>query len=644
MRKLKNTALAATAFVAMGAAAAVKLPAYIGDNMVLQQNTAITIPGKATPGAKVTASPSWGNAVTAKADADGNFTVKLPTPAAGGPFSITFDDGDAITIGNILAGEVWLCSGQSNMEFPVSGWTNVMDAERVIATANHPDIRLLQVHKNISTAPLDDVTFNGGGWMECNSASIPEFSAVAYFYACELARELGVPVGVIDSTWGGTPAEAWTPYEYVKAVPGFEADAADLEAAGGDAEKMKQIYEAKRDAWMKRVTADKRDASMTEFNGGKADWGAMPVPANWETTVLPGFDGVVWLQHTLDVPAAWAGKEIALHLGAIDDQDLTYFNGEKVGEGYGYNVHRTYTVPANLVKEGKSVITIVITDTGGEGGITGNVSDIYAECMGQREALAGEWAYMVAADFNKYGPQPRSIYSSSYPTVLYNAMINPLRNLPIKGCIWYQGCANVGADEQYAKLVPQMVRGWREKFNNPGMPFYFVQLAGFLAPNYCQPESQWAALRNAQTSVLDLDNTGMAVAIDLGNPVDIHPKDKQNVAHRLAILARNKTYGQDVACEAPRCVGSKVSGNKMVLTFDGDVHSTTAAALGFMLGDKSGLWQQATASVGKDGRTVTLTAPAIKKPVAARYNWADYPNGNLYSCDNLPVAPFATDK
>lgn len=636
--------LTISAIAAAGATAAVKLPAYIGNNMVLQQNTRINIPGVATPGATVKVTPSWGKTVSAKADADGKFTVTLATPAAGGPFSIIFDDGEALNVENILAGEVWLCSGQSNMEMPLAGWGQIMDFQTEIAKANNPNVRLIQVHKNVSTAPLETIDFNGGGWMECTSQTVPEFSAVAYLYARELADKLGVPVGVIDTTWGGTSLEAWTPLEYLESVPGFDDEKADLKEANGDVDRMRQINETRYNKWKSTLTEGSKVASKDVYHKGEEGWGEMNLPGNWESSVLPGFDGIVYLQRTLDIPASWAGKDIVLHFPGVDDEDITYFDGKEIARGWGWNSERAYKVPADMVKAGRSLITMVITDTGGEGGIYGDASKLYAECDGERKSLAGKWDYMVSSDFGKFPPAPMQISSSNYPTVLYNAMVNPLRNFPIKGCIWYQGCNNVGRADQYAAMFPQMVTAWREKFNNPDMPFYFVQLAGYLAPRFCQPESDWAALRNAQLSVLNLDNTGVAAAIDLGNPGDIHPKNKQEVARRLSLLARNKTYGQDVACEAPKCISSKTSGDKMTLTFDGPVHATSAAALGFILGDKAGNWKPATAEISNDGRTITLSAPGIKKPVAARYDWADYPNGNIYSSDNLPVVPFATDK
>lgn len=633
-----------TAFTSMAMDAKVQLPSYLTDNMVLQQNTSINLPGITSPGAKVTVTPSWGKAVKTVADADGNFSVTLTTPEAGGPFSITFDDGDTLTLNNLLSGEVWICSGQSNMEMPIAGWGKVMDYEKEIALANNPNIRLLQVRKNISTTPLETVDFNGGGWMECTSQTVPEFSACAYFFARELADKLGVPVGVIDTTWGGTPAEAWTPQEYLQEVPGFENELADIQETSGDMTKMRRLYEARYNARKELIAQNQKDFTVHVYHKGESGWNKMPVPANWETTVLPGFDGVIYMQYEIDIPDSWADKPLTVHFPAIDDEDITYFNGKEIGRTSGYNLERDYTVPAEFVKEGKGLITVIVTDTGGEGGICGNPTKLYAECGGKRVSLNGDWDYAIANDYTDFPPLPVSVDSPNYPTVLYNAMINPIRNLPVKGAIWYQGCANVGRADQYAVLFPQMVKSWRDKLDNPEMPFYFVQLAGYLAPNSCQPDSEWAALRNSQLSVLDLPHTGVAAAIDLGNPGDIHPKNKQEVARRLSLLARNKTYGQNVKCEAPRCVATKVSGDKITLTFSEPVHSTSSAILGFIIGNKEGHWAQATGSISADGKEITLTAPGIDKPMAARYDWADYPMGNLYGEADLPVVPFATGK
>ena len=299
-----NITLVLTALLTFGSIKAeITLPHYITDNMIVQQNSTLKIKGKAHPKSEVDITTGWSNKkLTAHTDKDGNFTATLDTPKAGGPYSIIFKDKDGIkTIENVLSGEVWLCSGQSNMEFPVQGWTTVMDYDRAIATAHHPDIRLLQVRKTTSFSPCEDVEVNGDGWQICSSASMADFSAIAYFFAQELADKLKVPVGVIDTTWGGTPAEAWTSAEALGAVPGFEAELADMKAADYQAEGIKTSYQSRMSQWMKGATAATESFDKGTLQSGNR-WSKINVPGYWEQSVLPEFDGIVWLQKSIDIP------------------------------------------------------------------------------------------------------------------------------------------------------------------------------------------------------------------------------------------------------------------------------------------------------------------------------------------------------
>lgn len=442
--------------------AKIKLPNYITDNMIVQQNSVMKIVGSAASDSKVTVWAAWdSNPRQTKADKEGKFEILLPTPAAGGPYSIIIADKDSkVKIGNVLSGEVWLCSGQSNMEFPVEGGSSVMDADHVVSTARNPDIRLLQVKRGTSLALMDDIEVNMGGWVEA-APNTMDFSAIAYFYAKELRDSLRVPVGVIDATWGGTPAEAWTSSEYLKDISGLE-----------------------------------------------------------------------------------------IHKHQEENR----------------------------------------------------------EC----------------------------------PSVLYNAMIHPLRDFKVKGVLWYQGCNNVGRAKQYEPLFQSLIKNWRNLWGED-FPFYFVQLAGYRAPQAVQPDSEWAALRNAQSKALQLPNTAMISAIDLGNPGDIHPREKQTVAHRLALTALGRDYGFNTNYRAPLCISTKNKGDRIILEFDDDLTATSSTVLGFIIGDINGNFDQAI--VKKiDNCTLELYSPMVKKPICARYNWADFPNGNLYSRHGIPVAPFATDK
>ncbi len=568
MDKLILLLLISTAFVV--AQAKVVLPSYITDNMVVQRNSVMKITGHASSGSKVNVIAGWDSrSREVKADSEGKFDISLDTPDAGGPYSIIIADKDSkVKVGNVLSGELWLCSGQSNMEFPVEGWTSLMDADHVVSTARNPDIRLLQVKKRVAFSPQDDIETNMGGWVEA-APNTMDFSAIAYLYAKELRDSLKVPVGVIDATWGGTPAEAWTSYGILKGVPGFEGELSAMESCGFDASRLRENYEKEMGVWMK--LAQKGGEEIRP--GDKLTGNVFPADYFERIGFGNGFDGIVWVQKEIDVPAEDAGKPMTLKLGAIDDEDVTYLNG---------------------------------------------------------------------VDFSSLPKKPASIEGSSYPTVLYNAMIHPLRNLPIKGVLWYQGCANVGRAEQYEPLFKSLINNWRDTWDSE-FPFYFVQLAGWLAPQSVQPDSEWAALRNAQSKALQLPNTAMVSAIDLGNPGDIHPRDKQTVAHRLALTALGRDYGFDTNYKAPQCISMQKMGNKIVLKFDDDLTVTSVAILGFIIGNADGDFDQAVARMA-DSRTLELYSPLVKKPVCVRYDWADFPNGNLYSLHGIPVAPFATDK
>lgn len=636
--KLEHTAPQGGVSSYKTSAGSIVLPRIYTDNMVLQRNSVVTIPGIASPGSKVVLKADWLSApLSAVTGGNGKFTLKLPTPDCGGPYTIVLNDGHGEKVlQNILIGEVWLCSGQSNMEFPIRGdWARVADADRVVADMGRPSLRLLQIKNTTSLTPLDDASVEYG-WVESSPAA-ESFSAIGYLYGRMLQDSLEVPVGVIDATWGGTTVEAWTPREALKGVPGFEyyyelSGGKDRETALSETE-VRRTYEA---------SGDKRPAypfDKSRIQTGKT-WGKMPVPSLWEDNALPGFDGIVAMQFELNLPKEAAGKDLLLCLGAVDDMDRTYFNGIPVGSCHIHDLAREYKVDGSLVKAGGNVITVEVVDNGGGGGIW---RSSYAVADGKRYALDGEWNYTVLSDFSKTEMSYVWPESNNHPMVLYNAMINPLTTLPIAGVIWYQGCQNVGRDAQYEVCFKNMIQGWRKAFDDPDMPFYFVQLAGFLQPVVVQPDSQWALLRHAQSKALELPNTSMATAIDIGNPVDIHPVNKAEVARRLAIIALDRVYGMKQICEAPACTSVVKDGKSVTLTFSGPVKAVSGVATGFIIGDRSGRWVSGCSKM-IDDRTICISSPLIADPVAVRYDWADYPGGNLYGANNLPVLPFATDK
>jgi len=630
--------------------AKVVLPSVFTDNMVLQQKTDITFYGDATKNKQLTVKTGWnGKEYYTEADGQGKWSLKIPTPAAGGPYEITFSDGKKLQLKNVMIGEVWFCSGQSNMEMPVAGWGKVMNYEQEIAEAAYPAIRLFQVKKNTSLAPLKEVESTLGGWQECSSATVPEFSALAYFYARALWKELNVPIGVIDCTWGGTPAEAWTSHETLRQVMGFREEMDKLERLGFDPNRMEQAYSEERAHWQSLFT--EKDKGMengklcwTAPSLSEEDWQTISLPGYWEGKGLKDFDGIIWFRRSLEIPAEWAGKPLTLRLGMIDDEDITYFNGVEIARGAGYMTPRTYTIPAKLVKAGKAVLAVRVSDFGGEGGIHGKAEELYVEADGKRISLAGDWKYRIGLSLKGFPPAPVSpVQSSSYPTVLFNAMVKPWTAFPIKGVIWYQGEANVGRPEQYGDLFPALITDWRRQWRSD-FPFYFVQLANFMESKEIQPDSEWAALREAQTKALKLDQVGMAVTIDIGLADDIHPKNKQEVGRRLALVALAGSYGKNVSGSAPVFRNYRIKGDKMELDFgqkqDGfQIKGTTLK--GFTIAGPDRVFYPAEAMV-QNGKIIVFS-PEVSIPLAARYGWADNPDCNLYGENGLPVAPFRTD-
>lgn len=631
--------------IAVCAQAKVTLPSFFTDNMVIQQNSTLTLPGKAKAGKSVTVKASWDNQkYTIKAAADGSFTLRISTPAAGGPYQITLSDGETLTLRNVMVGEVWFCSGQSNMEMPVAGWGKVMNYEKEIAEANYPSIRLLQVKKTVALTPQDNVEVNGGGWQECSSSSVPEFSSVAYFYARQLWKELHVPVGVIDCTWGGTPAEAWTSLSTLEHVMGFQEETAKMKKLDFNKEALIGAYQQEIQDWRKLFIS--QDAGLMEGMPKWAsalqtdkEWKLMELPCYWEEKGLDGLDGIVWFQKEIEIPAGWAGKKVTLSLGMIDDEDVTYFNGKEIAKGSGFTTPRMYTIPAADVKAGKGVITVRVSDFGGEGGIHGNPEALFAEVEGQKISLAGAWSYRIGVSLDKLPSAPMSPEGSGYLSVLYNGMVNPFTIFPVKGILWYQGEANVGRDRQYAPLFQALIADWRKQWKQE-LPFYFVQLANFLRHQEVQPGSKWAALRKAQADALSVEGTGMVSAIDLGVAHDIHPKNKQEVGRRLAVLSLANTYRKGTY-DVPAYVGFRISGNKLILNFDREVKAEQGQPKGFIIAGPDEVFYQAVATIR--GKEVILESQQVQIPIAARYGWADNPECNLYGTAGLPVAPFRTD-
>lgn len=641
--------------VSTAARAEVRLPAIIGDNMVLQQQTKIRIWGNARPGERVTVTLLRKSSSTV-ADKEGHWETWLGPMKAGGPFELTIKGDNLLTIKNILVGEVWLCSGQSNMEWPL---INTVGGAESVAQANYSEMRLFSVRHKTATSPLADVE---GQWVVTTPDEAARFSAVGYFFGRELYQHLKVPVGLIHSSWGGTPAEAWTSHDALLSSTDLKPILERYESSLNALPRAKEAYARALAQWEEKNlyidTGNKGEAlGYADPAFAAADWSKMELPQQLETAGLL-MDGAVWFRKVLELPESWDGKELVLNLPPIDDQDVTYFNGVKVGSigretPNSYMVPRKYVVPGSLVHSGRNVIAVRVFDSAGEGGFnSGGAMSIGPSGAAESESISlkGVWDYKVELALEPkhpdWGSRPEAVGVSNQnnPSVLYNAMIAPLVPFAIRGVIWYQGESNAGRAYQYRTLFPTMIRDWRRAWGNT-FPFYFVQLANWHASKAEPDESDWAELREAQTMTLREPQTGMAVTIDIGDENDIHPRNKLDVGRRLAAWALFSTYGQTVIPSGPLFDRYTIENDKVRIHFKYGAGLKTidgGPVKGFAIAgdDRRFVWAEARI----EGDTMVVSSPQVLKPVAVRYGWADNPIANLYNRTGLPASPFRTDE
>ena len=628
--------------------ATVVLPPAISNNMVLQQNSTAALWGKAGSGKMVTIVTSWdAKTYNTTADKNGDWKTGVQTPSFGGPYTITVSEENTITLTNVMIGEVWLCSGQSNMNWPVGGRGKVLNYQEEIANANYPNIRLLQVNLKKSNTPETALTVRNNGWDICNPQTVENFSAVAYFFAREIYRQTGIPIGLIHSSWGGTVAEAWTSYNGLKNFPEFKQHAALINS--NDSNAIKRKYENDLKTWeQKHFLLDKGFSGIKPVWASPRlaanDWGIMPLPGFWDKHGLQSFNGVIWFRKKIVLPQNLQNKDLILSLGNIDDEDITWFNGVKVGENKKHQTKRIYKIPAAIVKNGENLIAVRVYDIRANGGFYGSSSEMFLGTDNEKLSLAGDWLYKKSFSSEEIPPAPYTLASPNHPTVLYNAMIHPLTNYKIRGVIWYQGESNANRAYQYRTLFPAMIKDWRQQFSSGDFPFYFVQLANYMKKDSLPSESKWAELREAQLMSTKIPNTGMAVTIDIGEANDIHPKNKQDVGKRLALIALNKTYKKGNEFSGPLYKNSFVKNGKITIRFG---HSRSLSAKGGVLkgfaiagADKKFYWAEAIIN----GNTVEVSSPQVPRPVAVRYSWGNNPDGNLYNSDGLPASPFRTDQ
>jgi len=645
MKRVIQSLLLLVLFNIIQAQSQLKLPKLIGDGMVLQRDIRVKIWGWTSPDAQVILNFK-GIRYQAKANAKGEWEILLPKLREGGPYTLKImSAGDSVEIKDVLVGDVWVCSGQSNMELPMEVVRPIYEDE--IANCEKDFIRHFYVPQNYNfVKPQEDLPF--GCWVKTNSQTVLKFSAVAYFFAKELYNKYKVPIGLINSSLGGSPAEAWLSEEALKEFPHYYEEAVKFK----DSSLIKRIESednARIRAWYEEL--QNKDLGYKDTLGCWKDpnldvsnWSIMKIPGYWAGTELGDVNGVVWFRKDVDLPAEVSDKPAKLILGRIVDADSVFINGCFIGTTSYQYPPRRYDVPKNVLKPGKNVIVVkVINNTGKGGFVLDKPYELIVE--GAKFDLKGEWRYKLGAVMQPLQPPT---FIRWKPLGLYNAMINPLIKYKIKGVIWYQGESNVSRAEEYRKLFPALIQDWRNKWQQGNFPFLFVQLANFLEAKDQPCESDWALLREAQLmTFLNVPNTGMAVTIDIGEWNDIHPLNKKDVGKRLALAAQRIAYGdKTVVYSGPIFKSMKIKGNKIILSFD---HT------GSGLVSKNGELKQ-FAVAGEDGKfvwakaiiqnnKVVVWSDGITKPVAVRYAWADNPEGaNLYNKEGLPASPFRAGK
>lgn len=621
--------------------AQVKLPTFFSNHMVLQKGIAIPVWGWASPGEKVTVTLEK-SSLSTTADKEGKWMVKLPSMDYGGPYKLNINGKTNISFENVMIGEVWVCSGQSNMEFQLITSKN---GAAEVAASDYPNIRLFTVKKTISHQQQEKL--QDGEWSQCSPATSSNFSAVGYFFGRELNKKLNVAIGLINSSWGGTIAETWTSEQMVSQNPDFTNQLAQLKKINLD-DYAKSVENEVKQRVGETSTIDKGmkngQALWAAPAYNDADWKTMELPGYIESNGLQGVDGIVWFRKEITLTAAEAKQKSTLYLAKINDSDSTYINGKLIGSTkLQAEKSRAYQIAAGILKLGKNIITVRIEDIGGMGGVYGNPTTLYLKSGDQTISLVGSWKYKVGIVKLNAVLSP-----NSYPTLLYNAMIHPLIPFAIKGAIWYQGESNAERAKQYQRVFPDLIKDWRAHWNQGDFPFLFVQLANFMKTDSIPVESTWAELRESQTMTLALPNTGMAVTTDVGEALDIHPRDKQTVGMRLALAGLKVAYQKDIVYTGPVYKSMNVEANKVTITFDQigaglKIKDKYGYLKGFAIAGEDHQFHWATGKI-TGTNSIQISSNEVKNPVAVRYAWSNNPeDANLYNGSDLPASSFRTD-
>ena len=627
------------------------LPSIIGDNMVLQQQETVPLWGWDRPGQLIGIEVSWlDSQFETTCDNKGEWIIEVPTPGAGGPYEITLSGSEKKVLRNVMIGEVWLCSGQSNMEMPLKGWPGqpITGSEQAIASAKYPQIRLFTVTRNTSYEPLEDCE---GSWAECSPENAGDFSATGYFFGLELCKNLGIPVGLIHSSWGGTPAEAWTSRGYIGKIPYFQTSPGCCDPAEFRQKKL-DAYQQVQEKWLQSLgflpeSDEAPDWASHDYNDKY--WEEIDVPAKWENTRLGSFQGMVEFRLGFKIPKKWTGKNLVLELGPIDEIDITWVNGVKVGthpNPYDWATPRVYEIPRGVARAGKNILAIQVGNTSGAGGIFGEPGQLRIFPEGEESSarpVKGKWKARKSMAYGEIVDMPycNNCSESNTPTTLYNGMINPLIPYRIKGAVWYQGESNRYDGELYSTIFPNMINCWRDSWGQGDFPFYYVQIA----PYTYRDEISTGLVKESQQEALRLPNTGMVVTSDIGDLVTIHPPDKQSVGKRLAYWALAKNYGEDdLIYSGPLFREWEKRGSKIIIYFDhaeGGLKIEGPELLHIMIAGRNRKFVPARAEI--QGETLVVFSPEIDDPAAVRFGWGNTDQTNLFNAGRLPAGPFRTD-
>ncbi len=644
----KFTLLHVFLFFIGSVSAQIRLPQLIGDKMVLQRGIPLTFWGWASPGERIELKFAGGRYKT-RAGADSSWAVRIPPMMTGGPYMLDIQATNHLLVNDILIGDVWFCSGQSNMVIPMERVKERYPDD--IAGADFPQIRNFFVP---TAADVDAIhkDLPHSGWKEANPTNVLAFGAATYFFARDLYQKYHVPIGIINSSVGGTPIQAWISRPALDTIPDFTGR---MERVWNSRDSIESLAHSAIDRSAVSDRMLRQDLGLTGTakwyspDYFPADWHPFWLPGYWADQGVKGLNGVIWFRKEIEVPASMAGRAAKLFVGRIIDADETYLNGVEVGNITYQYPPRRYEVPAGLLKAGKNLLVVRVTNTAGKGGFVPDKRYELTDGVTHID-IRGDWQYKVGEVYpprrETGGPPPYS--PQNEPTGLFNTMVAPAIHYGVKGFLWYQGEANTGNPKEYRKLLPALIADWRAKWQEGNLPFLYVQLPNFMEVQYSPSESQWAELRQAQLDALSVPNTGMAVTIDIGEWNDIHPLDKKDVGDRLALQAERLAYGDSsVVASGPIFQSAKVDGNKITLKFNGIGSGLMVKGGGELHGfaiagaDKKFVWADARI----EGDRVIVSSPGVPDPLYVRYAWADNPEGaNLYNKEGLPASPITTEK